>query len=79
METRYKFSFAAIIILFCLAVDMVTWQLIITVLYLRAMKAYQYFEYYRHRTSVLAMAAISFLCIGNTVVQTAYITQYAGC
>ena len=25
------------------------------------------------------MAAISFLCIGNTVVQTAYITQYAGC
>ena len=79
METRYKFSFAAGIILFCLAVDMVTWQLIITVLYLRAMKAYQYFEYYRHRTSVLAMAAISFLCIGNTVVQTAYFTQFAGC
>lgn len=58
---------------------MVTWQLMITILYLRAMKAFQYFEYYRHRNSVLLMSAISFLAIGNTVFETAFYAEYAAC
>ena len=43
------------------------------------MRAFQYFEYYRHRKSVLTLSAISLYCIWYIVYSLMLYTQFTGC
>ena len=76
---KIKINFAAEIILLFLMVDLMSYQIIITTLYLRAMKAFQNYEYYRHRNSVLSLTAISLYSIWNISFDLMFYTQLTGC